>query len=77
MPTAPELFDAIRQGDLARVQSLIDADRALISAKNESGVSAVLSSVYFGRKDIRDLLFGSGSKTRTAGRRRAGQVGSR
>ena len=61
MPTAPELFDAIRQGDLARVQSLIDADSSLISAKNESGVSAVLSSVYFGRKDIRDLFLARGA----------------
>jgi uncharacterized protein len=62
MPTAPELFDAIRQGDLARIQSLIDADSSLVSAKNESGVSAVLSSVYFGRRDIRDLLLTRGAK---------------
>jgi ankyrin repeat protein len=61
MPTAAELFDAIRQGDLARVQSLLDADAALASAKNESGVSALLSSVYFGRKDIRDLLLARGA----------------
>ncbi len=62
MPTAAELFDAIRQGDLARVQSLLDADASLASAKNESGVSAVLSSVYFGRKEIRDLLLARGAK---------------
>lgn len=62
MPTAAELFDAIRQGDLGRVQSLLDADASLASAKNESGVSAVLSSVYFGRKEIRDLLLARGAK---------------
>lgn len=62
MPVATDLFDAIRQGDLARVQSLIDADPSIVSAKNESGVSAVLSSVYFGRKDICDLLLQRGAK---------------
>ena len=44
------------------MQSLLDADPALASAKNESGVSAVLSTVYFGRKDIRDLLLARGAK---------------
>ena len=62
MPTPSELFDAIRQGELARVQSLIDADASLVSAKNDSGVSAVLSATYFGRKDIRDLLLARGAK---------------
>ncbi len=37
-------------------------EAALVSAKNESGVSAVLSSVYFGRKDIRELLLARGAK---------------
>jgi ankyrin repeat protein len=62
MSSAAEFFDAIRQGEIARVQSLLDADAALASAKNESGVSAVLSTVYFGRKDIRDLLLARGAK---------------
>lgn len=62
MPTSQELFDAIRQGDLACAQSLLDADSSLISAKNESGVSVVLSATYFGRKEIRDLLLARGAK---------------
>lgn len=62
MSATPELFDAIRQGDLVRVQSLLDGDPALASAKNESGVSAVLSTVYFGRNDMRDLLLARGAK---------------
>jgi ankyrin repeat protein len=60
MSAASELFDAIRQGDLGRVTSLITADASLASAKNESGVSAVLASTYFGRKEIRDLLLSHG-----------------
>lgn len=62
MPTSQELFDAIRQGEFARVQILIDADTTLASAKNDSGVSAVLSATYFGRKEIRDLLLARGAK---------------
>jgi len=61
MSSAAALFDAIRQGDLAQVQSLVEGDPALVSAKNESGVSAVLSSVYLGRKDIRDFLLQRGA----------------
>jgi ankyrin repeat protein len=55
-----ELFEAIRSGDLAKVESLVSADSTLVSARNESGVSAVLASVYFGKKEIRDLLLAKG-----------------
>jgi ankyrin repeat protein len=52
----PDLFEAVRTGNLAAVQSLLDSDPSLASAKNESGVSAVLMSCYTGRREIRDLL---------------------
>jgi hypothetical protein len=52
MPTA-NLFDAIRAGDLTTVKSLLDADPSLASAKNDSGVSAVLMSIYTGCREIR------------------------
>ena len=60
MSTA-ELFEAIRSGNAASVKSLLDADPALASAKNDSGVSAVLMSVYTGRTEIRDLLLVRGA----------------
>jgi ankyrin repeat protein len=72
MSAKTDLFDAIRQGDLGRVQSLLDADPALASAKNESAVSAILSSVYFGRTEIRDLLLARGA---TLGLQDAAAVG--
>jgi ankyrin repeat protein len=63
MSTTPtEFFDAIRGGDLNRVQSLIDVDPALVSAKNESGVSAVMTAVYSGRHEIRELLLARGAR---------------
>ncbi len=60
--TSTELFDAIRGGDSNRVQSFLDADPALASAKNENGVSAVMTAVYSGRVEIRDLLLARGAK---------------
>lgn len=55
------LFEAIRSGNLAAVNSLLDADSSLASAKNDSGVSAVLMSVYSGRREIRDFLLARGA----------------
>jgi ankyrin repeat protein len=60
MPTA-ELFEAIRIGNLSAVESLLDGDPSLASAKNDSGVSAVLMSTYNGRREIRDLLLSRGA----------------
>jgi len=55
------LFDAIRNGDLATVESLLADDPSFASAKNASGVSAVLFSVYNGRREIRDAFLAKGA----------------
>jgi len=61
MSTA-EIFAAIRAGDLDAVTALLDGSPlGLASAKNESGVSAVLMSIYTGRQEIRDLLLARGA----------------
>lgn len=54
------LFEAIRSGDLTAVKSLVSSDASLASAKNDAGVSAVLTAVYMGRAEIRDFLVASG-----------------
>jgi ankyrin repeat protein len=61
MSDATPLFEAIRNGDVGAVQSLVAADPSLASAKNASGVSAVLFSVYTGRREIRDVLLAQGA----------------
>jgi len=61
MPDTKPLFEAIRSGDLVQVRSLLDADPALASACHESGASALLFSIYTGRREIRDLLLASGA----------------
>lgn len=55
------LFEAIRAGNSASVLSMLTSDPSLASAKNDSGVSAVLMSAYSGRHEIRDLLVARGA----------------
>jgi uncharacterized protein len=59
--SSAELFEAIRVGNPPRVKSLLDSDPSLAFAKNDSGVSAVLMSVYTGQYEIRDLLLARGA----------------
>jgi uncharacterized protein len=54
-------FEALRTGDLAAVKSLVGTDASLASARNDSGVSAVLTAIYMGRGEIRDFLLASGT----------------
>jgi uncharacterized protein len=56
-----EFFEAIRAGNSATVSALLEADASLAFAKNDFGVSAVLMSVYTGRREIRDLLLSRGA----------------
>jgi len=58
--TSP-LFDSIRAGDLAAVEAHLDREPSLASARNASGVSAVMFSIYNGRREIRDLLMARGA----------------
>jgi ankyrin repeat protein len=60
MPDSKSFFDAIRSGDLSAVRSLLDSDPSLATAKTESGASALLTSIYTGRHEIRDLLLSRG-----------------
>ena len=54
-------FEAIRAGDLAAVKSHVGGDASLASARNDSGVSALLTAVYMGRAEIRDFLIERGA----------------
>jgi len=49
------LFDAIRSGDAAAVRSLIDADPALLSAR-QNNVSPVMWAIYNGKSEVARLL---------------------
>lgn len=55
MPRMSELTDAIKAGDAARVESLIEANPALLQ-ESVNGATPLLVAVYNGQNDIARLL---------------------
>src|SRR2546428_1227186 len=49
---AAELFTAIKGGDMATVERLLERDRALVDARDEKGLSPILAALYRGQTDI-------------------------
>jgi ankyrin repeat protein len=60
MDMAQEFIEAIKAGDTVKVEELLDQDAALVNAKSENGVSAVLLAIYYGRLAIGELLITRG-----------------
>ncbi|MBI3975283.1 MAG: ankyrin repeat domain-containing protein [Armatimonadetes bacterium] len=56
-----ELFAAVKAGDVGRIESLLRDDPAPANARDESGISALLTAIYYGRHDIADLLVARGA----------------
>ena len=54
-------FDAIKAGRLDEVKTLAASDPALLNARDVSGASAILFSIYNGRKEIAEALAGLGA----------------
>ena len=61
MSDVDEVFRSIATGDVDRITGLLKTSRQLLAARNDSGVSTVLWSLYHGRQDIADLLVDMGS----------------
>jgi ankyrin repeat protein len=57
------LFDAIRAGDLATVQQLVQEDPARASSRDDNGVSAYMTARYNRQNAIADWLLGRGIAT--------------
>jgi ankyrin repeat protein len=55
-----ELFAAIRSGDDARVRELVQAEPALASARDDAGLSAVLTALYNRRQAAVEALLDAG-----------------
>ena len=49
---ATDLFTAIKGGDTAAVERLLERDRALVDARDENGLSPTLVALYHGKSDI-------------------------
>ncbi|BDI32129.1 hypothetical protein CCAX7_41800 [Capsulimonas corticalis] len=52
MPQSHDIFNAIRGGDLSRVQALLDGDPSASDARNSDGVTPLVSAVYQGQDAI-------------------------
>lgn len=57
-----QLFTAIKGGDAAAVERLLDRDRALVDARDEKGLSPVLAALYRGHKEIAAAILRRGPK---------------
>ena len=53
-------FAAVKQGNLAKVKELLDADSSLAKARSETGETPVLTSIFYGRQEIKDFLLARG-----------------
>src|SRR5258705_5544466 len=59
---AVELFTAIKGGDKAAVERLLERDRGLADARDESGLSPILTALYHGKADIATAILRRGPK---------------
>jgi len=60
MEPAQEIFDVVRAGDAARLKALLDAQPALVNARNERGHSPVLIAQYHKQRDLVAILLAAG-----------------
>jgi ankyrin repeat protein len=55
-----EFIDAATQGDVAKVQQMLQADPSLAEAKDPNGLSVILKATYYGQRDVVEALLASG-----------------
>ena len=55
-----ELFAAIKDGDRRAVERLMDADRAVLDSRDETGLSPLLAALYRGRSEIASAILARG-----------------
>jgi ankyrin repeat protein len=57
---ATQFLEAVKKGDRASVDRMLEADPSLASAKDEHGTSAVLLAHYYGKADVAEALLSRG-----------------
>ncbi|MGH9703281.1 MAG: ankyrin repeat domain-containing protein [Candidatus Acidiferrales bacterium] len=60
MNSNESFFAAIKQGDLAQLKKLLEADASLARARSESGESPILTAIFYGRTEIKEFLLSRG-----------------
>lgn len=74
MVSQADFFAAVEAGDVAQIARLVEAEPALLQAKNERGASGVLLACYNGRREVRDLLLAKGVRLELHEAAAAGQL---
>jgi len=59
---AKELFTAIKGGDKTAVERLLERDRGLADARDENGLSPILTALYHGKSEIAAAILRRGPK---------------
>src|SRR5512139_1229203 len=62
MTTAQDFWAAVQAGNIAEVTQRLDAEPALVNARDENGLSAVLTAAYYREPDIARLLVQRGAE---------------
>ncbi|MDQ5858388.1 MAG: ankyrin repeat domain-containing protein [Acidobacteriota bacterium] len=75
MDATNQLFDAVRKGNVAEVEKLLDGDPALLGARR-SGVSALLFAVYVGHPEIARIFLERGADPDVFEASATGEVGA-
>ena len=55
-----EFMDAATQGDVAKVKEMLQADPTLAQSKDHNGLSVTLKALYYGKRDVVEVLLDSG-----------------
>ena len=71
---AGELFTAIRSGDAAAVERLLERDRGLVDAQDETGLSPILAALYRGKNEIAAAILRRGPRLNVFEAAAAGDV---
>jgi ankyrin repeat protein len=72
---ATELFAAIKRGDKAAVERLLERERTLVDARDEQGLSPLLVALYYGEPDIATAILARGPKLTVFEAAAAGDAG--
>jgi len=57
-----DLFSAIKGGDTAAVERLLEGNRGLVDARDDTGLSPLLAALYRGQNDIATAILRRGPK---------------
>ncbi len=56
MESKKTFFDAIKNGDMEKVNEVLDQDSGLLQARTETGITPILLAMFYGHRDVGEQL---------------------